>query len=406
MTEYVSLTPTQRAEINSILMNMDFTADANDTDDILAKQLAFSDNFVKVLISSYIKTANDAQALQDVITKYEVIKADEIVNDKYYSQISSLSDVCVLVLKQPRESINIGDLTEVYNVIRSAIMINKIDNIDYAGIADVLEYYNAENIFTYNMKKFTSLSDSEKVTVLKKIKTSHGYTPIETANNLNTFIDALSVSNNDGGSRGGNGGVSMPKIELPYIPKEKTKENNSANVQFSDVSDGHWAYESIIGLANNGIVNGKGNNQFVPNDLVTREEFVKMVVAALELELVNSAGIFDDVDSGAWYSQYVNTAYYAGLVKGIDDSNFGVGDKITRQDAAVIISRAFNITGDNNLSFEDEADVSDYAYKAVAALSEKGIINGYSDGKFYPKNNATRAEIAKVLWSAINAVKG
>ena len=50
-------------------------------------------------------------------------------------------------------------------------------------------------------------------------------------------------------------------------------------------------------------------------------------------------------------------------------------------------------------SFTDFNDISDYAVSAVKAMSEKGYINGYEDGTFRPKNPATRAETAKILYS-------
>ena len=57
--------------------------------------------------------------------------------------------------------------------------------------------------------------------------------------------------------------------------------------------------------------------------------------------------------------------------------------------------------GEEKLTFSDSGDISDYAKSAVAALYEKGAINGKEDGKFYPLANLTRAECAKLIYEII-----
>ena len=93
----------------------------------------------------------------------------------------------------------------------------------------------------------------------------------------------------------------------------------------------------------------------------------------------------------------------AGLVSGTSKDTFGVGQKITRQDLAVIIYRAvgdkIKATG-TAPAFADKNEVDGYAVAAVTVLAKAGIING-SDGKFNPKNYCTRAEMAKIVYGVI-----
>ena len=114
---------------------------------------------------------------------------------------------------------------------------------------------------------------------------------------------------------------------------------------------------------------------------------------------------FDDVSSSAWYSGYVCTAYENGLVTGTDDNMFMPDKNITREDAAVIIYRAakkLGIDAAGTAEFDDSGDAADYAAEAIGALSQKGIING-NGGKFFPKNDITRAEAAAMLYRLINS---
>ena len=53
------------------------------------------------------------------------------------------------------------------------------------------------------------------------------------------------------------------------------------------------------------------------------------------------------------------------------------------------------------MKFSDADEISDYAKDAVEKLSAAGIINGDESGKFNPKQSATRAETAKILWMTI-----
>ena len=53
---------------------------------------------------------------------------------------------------------------------------------------------------------------------------------------------------------------------------------------FSDLPEGHWAYESINEMMEKGILNGYPDGTFLPSKNVTRAEFAKILVLSLELE--------------------------------------------------------------------------------------------------------------------------
>ena len=121
------------------------------------------------------------------------------------------------------------------------------------------------------------------------------------------------------------------------------------------------------------------------------EEFVKMLVSALDLTLSNDLE-FTDVDKDEWYANYIGAAVKAELVYG-QGTEFGIGQAVSRQDVAVMVARALdmNNSADEN-GFEDFDTVSDYAKTAVSALAEENILNGYDDGTFRPQSALTRAE--------------
>ena len=89
-------------------------------------------------------------------------------------------------------------------------------------------------------------------------------------------------------------------------------------------------------------------------------------------------------------------AFENGLIQGVGDGLFAPDQPITREDMAVIISNAYQLTGDvQSLDLKDTNTVSLYAKDAVAAVYQNGIMLG-SDGWFSPQEFTTR-EMAVVV---------
>ena len=92
---------------------------------------------------------------------------------------------------------------------------------------------------------------------------------------------------------------------------------------------------------------------------------------------------------------------------GVDDTHFGVGQKISRQDLCVMAYRTLNACDveipetTEEVEFRDKTEIADYARDAVAALQKAGVINGDDDRHFNPQQTATRAEAAKIIYGVI-----
>ncbi|MBP3360631.1 MAG: S-layer homology domain-containing protein [Clostridia bacterium] len=216
----------------------------------------------------------------------------------------------------------------------------------------------------------------------------------------NVTVPAKSSSGGSGGSSGGGGSTgSKPTVSVGAPQTEKPVLNNK--ISFKDVPEDFWGYEYIISLAEKKIISTETDN-FRPNENITREEFIKLIVLSAGIPMENAPEIkFSDVDSNAWYYPYIAGACAAGIVNGLEDGSFGTGRDITRQDMSVLAERILklkNKTSDvlNELSYADNHEISDYAKNAVLTLSEMGIMSGY-ENKFRPMDNATRAEAAKII---------
>ncbi|CAM4448352.1 hypothetical protein FHS16_004159 [Paenibacillus endophyticus] len=164
----------------------------------------------------------------------------------------------------------------------------------------------------------------------------------------------------------------------------------------------------IEALAARDIVRGTGNGRFEPTRAVTRAEFVQQLLGSLGLIDVKAVSSLNDLTEGAWYYSAVASAEKLGIVKGKANGSFGGGETITREDMAVMLSRAAVIAGISTdgqgaalQAFKDQVAIAAYAEEAVIAMQEAGFINGFTDGSYQPKQHTTRAQAASVIFKLL-----
>ena len=289
-------------------------------------------------------------------------------------------------------SMKTGNLSidEFYDSIETAYINAKLAALD--NWTEVYPLISAHSdIFPED--DYKSYSGSSKREAIDKLILK---SKLETTASLAEYVKSASQdSGQQGGSTSGGGSKKGNTVSGSVTLAE------AKNDIFSDVSDTCWAKEYIEYLYSAGVVSGNDAKQFLPDDNIKREEFAKMVFNAFKISDMTGKS-FSDVADDAWYSRYIRALSAAGYINGISDDRFGVGENITRQDAAAILGRIINISVENAMpAFSDTHKISDYAAGYVAALANKGIINGYNDGTFRPDMFITRAEAAKIIASLI-----
>lgn len=178
------------------------------------------------------------------------------------------------------------------------------------------------------------------------------------------------------------------------------------DITYKDMANVSWAETAVTQLTDWGVLSGDGDGNFRPNDTVTREEFAKMLITAIGYINESSTSTFADADKNAWYYKYISSAYEAGIVTGISETEFGVGKGITRQEMAVMISRTLNIYKEisdirGNIEFADKDDIADWAKDDVDRLYRTGLMSGVENNRFEPTKVATRAQAAVVVYNLI-----
>ena len=171
---------------------------------------------------------------------------------------------------------------------------------------------------------------------------------------------------------------------------------------FNDIPQGYWAQSAIDLLLGRDAISGFPDGGFHPDGVVTRAQFVKMLVLSLGLPLPQtptSAG-FTDVSAGAWYAPYVDAAVSAKLVEGVTPQLFEPDALITRAQLAVMIARAMNGYAPQSpltVQFNDQEQIPSWALQGVMQAAQAGIVHGLPSGAFDPSGDATRAQAAQLV---------
>ncbi|SNX55102.1 S-layer homology domain-containing protein [Thermoanaerobacterium sp. RBIITD] len=159
-----------------------------------------------------------------------------------------------------------------------------------------------------------------------------------------------------------------------------------------------WGRDDINEMAKLKYVSGYDDGTFRPNSYITRAEFITL--------LLRVKGIKEEPGIGFWDTKYsfakdaIATAKKLGIVNGYSDGSFRPDNKITREEIAAVIAKAYGYKPFAESNFTDISN--SYAKNDIIALSNMGILSGYDNYHFMPYNNATRVEATAILYRVLN----
>lgn len=172
----------------------------------------------------------------------------------------------------------------------------------------------------------------------------------------------------------------------------------AANADFKDVPKNHANYAEIMFLLERGVIEPK--EKFGVNEKVTREEVAVMLSKALGLDGKQTTTKFKDVPLKLSSSGYINSAVKDGIIYGYPDGTFKPKQYVTRGQMASFISRAFKLSEQSEVNFKDMSPKAS-SYVAVRQIVYANITTGYGDGTFRPNANLTRGHIAAFIARSI-----
>ena len=170
---------------------------------------------------------------------------------------------------------------------------------------------------------------------------------------------------------------------------------------YSDVAADAWYADAVAYVRDNGLMSGTSETAFEPDGTMTRGMLVTTLyrlAGSTSLENEDLGYPFDDVPGDAWYADGVYWARLNGVAGGYSDEQFGPDDPVTREQIAAIFWRYEGSPDpETGAGFADEEDISDYAAEAVDWARANGIVNGVEGNYFLPQDSATRAQVATLL---------
>ncbi|MBE6681851.1 MAG: S-layer homology domain-containing protein [Ruminococcaceae bacterium] len=214
--------------------------------------------------------------------------------------------------------------------------------------------------------------------------------------------------NNDGK---GNGGPSRPNNEREEFDDNEEEVKEWTN-PFSDVKENDWFFGTVKFASENGIMNGVSENEFAPNQTLTRAMLVTILYRVEGSPRLESDSTFSDVSLSDWYGAPIIWAAENGIVNGVSETEFAPNNAITREQIAAIMYRYANAKGYDVTQggmavreYEDYESISSWASEAMQWAVNTKLINGKTKTTVCPQDNATRAEAATIIMRFIEANK-
>lgn len=236
-----------------------------------------------------------------------------------------------------------------------------------------------EVIFPYaNLPSLYRISDTGSKTVLRGTSSVNGYSILSRSLGLFAVV----------------GGV-----EMEILPEVETVEPEvEAELYFADIA-GHWAEDDIVSAVSAGLFNGTSTTTFSPDTQMTNG----MIITVLH----RIAGEPETANDGAtWYSEAMAWGYDNGIIGGYTD--FDGEENATREGLATMLYyyetlMGSPVSGADLSNFTDSTTISDWAVDGLAWANAAGIVNGTSTTTISPTSEATRAQVATMLWRYVGA---
>lgn len=175
---------------------------------------------------------------------------------------------------------------------------------------------------------------------------------------------------------------------------------------YTDVSEKHWAYTGVERASELGLIGGVGNGRFGLGQQTTRAEFAVMLCRLMGWTMLTPEhGSFDDnQNTGKWYYSAIETAYANGALRKLG-ANAGVNEALTREEMAVMAVRALGFASLAGV-VQDDCPFDDVTNNRgyITLAYHMGVMGGGAQS-FAPSQTAAREQAAVVLLRVYDALR-
>ncbi|MGM0842265.1 MAG: S-layer homology domain-containing protein [Bacillota bacterium] len=193
----------------------------------------------------------------------------------------------------------------------------------------------------------------------------------------------------------------MAAALLGAIEENERPQEPEAPTAYTDLPEGHWAYEQIMFLSKLGVIKGATDSEFKPNIGMTRAE-VAMVLMKLsgEAKPQSTDPGFKDVTKEHPAYQAITALTQKGVFS--KAAYFNPNRTITRAELSKVVVRALELSQNSSnkvLYWDVPANYWGAVY--INTLSRYGIVNGYTNGQFKPGAPINRAEFSVIAYRVL-----
>ena len=173
--------------------------------------------------------------------------------------------------------------------------------------------------------------------------------------------------------------------------------------QFSDVDTNDWYYSNVMRAVELGILSSYTDGTFKPMNNITRRDFAIMLAQSLGHDNDEKAtSPFKDVADTDYGVSSIAYLYENEITVGDSNGNFNPDANITRQEAAIMLVKAFEATGTSSDLYADDAQIASWAKSFVYTAKATGLMKGDDHNEFNPTDRLTRAEAASAMVNAVD----
>lgn len=315
-----------------------------DTDIAKAKQAlkdaASGKPFDDMYKQQIVTTSADAIIYNNYITNNKYSLSADYINNahKLVSDAMGTTDIDFTLL----ETVTVEALFNALDVNTYTYMEKQL--YSDSDIINVLKEVNskfADASKTYTGEDFTDL---QRLTVGNAIRKEIGFGKFDIKSIADSFVTAvagLAEEDEDkkeesnkvtsSGSTGGGSTTPIGPVVKPHVTAVFTDLDQTAY---------WWMIEPLQALYSAGYINGRTATTFAPGENITRAEFLKILLMELDMVDANATASFDDVNTSDWFYTYVASGATQGVVQGKTETSFAPNDLITRQEICVMTMRA------------------------------------------------------------------
>lgn len=177
----------------------------------------------------------------------------------------------------------------------------------------------------------------------------------------------------------------------------------SGATSFTDFPTG-WSAPAMEAAVANGLLTGFEDGTIRPGDPLTRAQVATIITRAFGAQTTADVSAFSDVPASAWFAPYIARAVKMGALNGTSATTMAPDVSITREQVFTAVARVLVLSSSDTSvlnKFNDAGSISSWAAPYMAALVQRGYINGDTYGNVNPQANITREEFAQFMYNAV-----